>query len=194
MKTLLTLFLFSLCFGTMAQRSSSKHVTTDGRQLRIRIDLEQVGRAVHYNRSFNIENMTGAEVKALENQVVDSLNQVMADQSKQVAATTRRFTERTRRTNKDDYVTHSSTYSGSALANAEASTTSTLSSSDTTPTSVLVREDKENGRLWMQYTFEKDGEELIIERTANVIGKSEQEKKTIIKETERTFGIKLGNQ
>ena len=46
----------------------------------------------------------------------------------------------------------------------------------------------------MQYTFEKDGEELIIERTANVLGKTELEKQTIIKETERSFGIKLGNQ
>ena len=46
----------------------------------------------------------------------------------------------------------------------------------------------------MQYTFVKDGEELIIERTANVIGKSEREKQAIIRETERSFGIKTGNQ
>ena len=46
----------------------------------------------------------------------------------------------------------------------------------------------------MQYTFQKDGDELVIERTANVVGKTEREKQAIIKETERSFGIKTGNQ
>lgn len=76
----------------------------------------------------------------------------------------------------------------------EANATSSLSPDDVMPSSVLVREDKENGRLWMQYIFLKDGDELIIERTANVIGKSEREKQAIIRDTERSFGIKTGNQ
>jgi hypothetical protein len=46
----------------------------------------------------------------------------------------------------------------------------------------------------MQYTFKKDGDELVFERTANVLGKSESEKKAIIKETERSMGIKAMNQ
>ena len=193
MKTLLTVFFLSLCFGAMAQRSSSKHITSDGRQLRIRIDMEQPGRSVHYNRSFDVEDMNADAVQALENHVVDSLSRVMADQSTTVT-TDRKYNERARKTYKDSYSVYSSTYPESTHANAEARASSTLSPSDLTPTSVLVREDKENGRLWMQYTFEKDGEELIIERTANVLGKTELEKQTIIKETERSFGIKLGNQ
>ena len=76
----------------------------------------------------------------------------------------------------------------------EASATPSLSPDDVMPSSVLVREDKENGRLWMQYIFQKDGDELIIERTANVIGKTEREKQAIIRDTERSFGIKTGNQ
>jgi hypothetical protein len=58
---------------------------------------------------------------------------------------------------------------------------------------MLVREDKENGRLWMQYVFRKDNEELVIERTANVLGKTEREKQEIIKETERSLGIRAVN-
>ena len=193
MKTLLTLLLFSLCFEATAQRLTSKHVTTDGRQLRIRIDLEQAGRSIHYNRSFDVEDMNDDEVRLLENRVVDSLNRVMVDQST-TATINRNYNERAQKAYKDAHKAYTSTYVESSRANAEARATSTLSPSDVTPTSVLVREDKENGRLWMQYTFEKDGEELIIERTANVIGKTEQEKQAIIKETERSFGIKLGNQ
>lgn len=193
MKTLLTVFFLSLCFGAMAQRSSSKHVTSDGRQLHIRISMEQAGRSVHYNRSFDVTDMDADAVRALENRVVDSLNRVMTDQSTSVSID-RNYHERTRKAYKDAHTAYSSTYPESAHANAEARVSSTLSPGDVTPTSVLVREDKENGRLWMQYTFEKDGEELIIERTANVLGKTEREKQAIIKETERSFGIKLGNQ
>jgi len=76
----------------------------------------------------------------------------------------------------------------------EAKSTKTLSPNDVPPSSVLFREDKENGRLWMQYTFRKDGDELVFERTVNVIGKSEREKQAIIKETERSLGIKSVNQ
>ncbi|WP_228724379.1 hypothetical protein [Spirosoma sp. KUDC1026] len=69
-----------------------------------------------------------------------------------------------------------------------------LSPDAVSPTSMLVREDKENGRLWMQYVFRKDNEELIVERTANVLGKTEREKQAIIKETERNLGIRPVNQ
>jgi hypothetical protein len=45
----------------------------------------------------------------------------------------------------------------------------------------------------MQYVFRKDNEELVIERTANVLGKTEREKQEIIKETERSLGIRAVN-
>lgn len=193
MKTLFTLLLLSICFGAVAQRSSSKHVTTDGRQLRIRIDIEQSDRSVHYNRSFDVEDMDESAVKALENHVIDSLDRVMNDQTAQINID-RKYTERPKRKHRDEQITYVSTSDESYDRSLQASASSSLSPSDVAPSSVLVKEDKENGRLWMQYRFEKDGEELIIERTANVVGKSEREKQAIIKETERSFGIKTGNQ
>jgi hypothetical protein len=71
--------------------------------------------------------------------------------------------------------------------------TPALSPDTVSPASMLVREDKENGRLWMQYVFRKDNEELIVERTANVLGKTERQKQAIIKETERNLGIRPVN-
>jgi hypothetical protein len=187
MKTLVTLILLSISFGAVAQRSSSKHITTDGRQLRIRVELEQAGRSVHYNRSFNVDGMDEKAVKALENHVIDSLDRAIANQETEIR-TERMYTER--KNNRDTY-TSSSESRDKAL---QASTSSLLTPNDVMPSSVLVKEDKENGRLWMQYTFQKDGEELVIERTANVTGKSEREKQAIVKETERSFGIRTGNQ
>lgn len=201
MKTLFTLLLLSIAFGAVAQRSSSKHVTTDGRQLRIRVDMEQPGRSVHYNRSFDVADMAESEVKALENHVVDSLDRVMANQSANINID-RKYKDYKGQSRKE-YKQGRSTYVSTADESdkdhnedesLQANASSSLSPSDVAPSSVLVREDKQNGRLWMQYTFEKDGEELIIERTANVVGKSEREKQAIIKDTERSFGIKTGNQ
>ncbi|GAB4010037.1 hypothetical protein GCM10028808_20010 [Spirosoma migulaei] len=193
MKTLFTLLLLSIGFGAVAQRSSSKNVTTDGRELRIRVDIEQQGRSVHYNRSFDIEDMDKDDVKALENHIIDSLDRFVDNQSGELIIN-RKHEARARKRQTEVQMTSYSRADESARERMEANSNSSLSPSDVAPSSVLVKEDKENGRLWMQYTFEKDGEELIIERTANVLGKSEREKQAIIKETERSFGIKTGNQ
>ena len=193
MKTLLTLLLLSIGFGAAAQRSSSKNVTTDGRELRIRVDIEQQGRSVHYSRSFDIEDMDKSEVKALEHHIIDSLDRFVDNQSNELIID-RKHEARAKKRQAEMQVTSYSRSDESAHERIEANASSSFSPSDVAPSSVLVKEDKENGRLWMQYTFEKDGEELIIERTANVLGKSDREKQAIIKETERSFGIKTGNQ
>ncbi|WP_420148165.1 hypothetical protein [Spirosoma sp.] len=192
MKTLFTLLLLSVCFGAVAQRSYSKLVTTDGRQLRIRVDIEKTGQSVHYNRSFDVADMDDSDVKELENHVIDSLNQVVLNQATEINID-RKYTDRSKRKHKEEQIAYASK-NESIDESMQTNASSSLSASDVPPSSVLVKEDKENGRLWMQYTFEKDGEQLIIERTANVVGKSEREKQAIIKETERSFGIKLGNQ
>ena len=194
MKTLCTLLLLTVGFSTFAQRSSSKHVTTDDRQLRIRLDIEQPGRSVHYSRSFDVSDMEASDIKALENHIVDSLEHVSSDQVAGVVIEGKRVERQHRKKQDDEQLLYASDEKSQANARLEASAHSSLSPGDVAPSSVLVREDKENGRLWMQYTFQKDGEELIIERTANVVGKTEREKQAIIKETERSFGIKTGNQ
>ncbi len=202
MKTLFTLFLLAVGFGAVAQRSSSKHVTTDGQQLRIRVDIEQPGRSVHYSRSFDVEDMEASAVRALENRIVDSLEQVTTGEYKKLSVSKKHadWSKKKQRVEEaviraeeadEDESEDETTSVSEAL---EASHSQSLSLSNVAPSSVLFREDKENGRLWMQYIFQKDGEELIIERTANVIGKTEREKQAIIKETERSFGIKTANQ
>ncbi|UFH54236.1 hypothetical protein [Spirosoma sp. KNUC1025] len=195
MKTLCTLLLIAVSFSALAQRSSSKHVTTDGRQLRIRVDIEQPNRTIHYSRSFDVADMDKDDVKELEEHIVDSLDRAMSEETVDINVN-RNYADRARKKHKEKEaeIVYTSSNDGSAESSMQAHASSSLSASDVAPSSVLVKEDKENGRLWMQYTFEKDGEELIIERTANVIGKSEREKQAIIRETERSFGIKTGNQ
>ncbi|MFD2935913.1 hypothetical protein [Spirosoma flavum] len=193
MKTLFTLLLLTVGFSALAQRSSSKHITTDNRQLRIRVDIEQPGRSVHYSRSFDVTDMESSAVKSLENHIVDSLEQVISDDAS-VVIIEQKHEKRTVKKSRDEPIVYVSNSDEGRNERLEANSTSSLTPSDVAPSSVLVREDKENGRLWMQYTFQKDGEELIIERTANVVGKTEREKQAIIKDTERSFGIKTGNQ
>lgn len=193
MKTLFTLFLLTVGFSALAQRSSSKQITNDGRQLRIRIDIEQSDRSIHYRRSFDVSDMDESAVKALENHIVDSLDRASSDEVSMVIGKQKHENQRIKKST-EEHIVYSSSSAEARAERMEANANSSLSPSDVAPSSVLVREDKENGRLWMQYTFQKDGEELVIERTANVVGKTEREKQAIIKETERSFGIKTGNQ
>lgn len=193
MKTLFTLLLLTVGFGALAQRSSSKQITNDGRQLRIRVDIDQPDRSVHYRRSFDVTDMDEKAVKALENRIIDSLDRVSSDELSVVTGQSKHEHQSVRKTTQERVV-YSSSSAETSSDRMEASTNSSLSPNTVPPSSVLVREDKENGRLWMQYIFQKDGDELVIERTANVIGKTEREKQAIIRETERSFGIKTGNQ
>ncbi|GAB3542394.1 hypothetical protein [Spirosoma fluminis] len=194
MKMLFTLVLLAVGFSAVAQRSSSKIVTTDGRQLRIRVDMEQSGNSLHYNRSFDVTDLDASAVKALESSILDSLDQAFSGSYQRVAV--RKREPKLKKTSCDDATAAVVINSDAQAADQalQASTDPTLSLSDVSPASVLFREDKANGRLWMQYIFKKDGEELVIERTANVVGKTEREKQAIIKETERSFGITTANQ
>ncbi|RIV17266.1 hypothetical protein DYU11_32685 [Fibrisoma montanum] len=205
MKTLLTLLFLTAGFGALAQRSSySKEVTTDGRELRIRVDIEQPNRVVRFSRSFDVSAMSASAVRDLERSVLDSLDQ--ANDGRYAGVFNERKREpRSSKAKKQDcseqvaYAAQVDAEDQVASTNPEvalleAKSTKTLSPNDVPPSSVLFREDKENGRLWMQYTFRKDGDELVFERTVNVIGKSEREKQAIIKETERSLGIKSVNQ
>lgn len=193
MKTLFTLLLLTVGFSALAQRSSNKQITNDGRQLRIRVDIEQPDRSVHYRRSFDVADMDESAVKALENHIIDSLDRASSDDVSILGNKQKHEKQRIRKTT-EEHIVYSSSSTEPQADRMEANASSALLPSDVAPSSVQVREDKENGRLWMQYTFQKDGEELVIERTANVVGKTEREKQAIIRETERSFGIKTGNQ
>lgn len=194
MKTLLSLLFIAIGFSAVAQRSSfSKEVTTDGQQLRIRVDAERNGQSVHYNRTFDVSELDSRAVKALESQVLDSLDQAFDGRYAGVfndRKTDSRF--KRKQSSTESSMVASVQVDGNSMRyeSTESKSARELSTSDVAPSSVIHREDKENGRLWMQYTFQKDGDELVFERTANVLGKSESEKKAIIRETERSLGIK----
>ncbi len=179
MKTLLLFFGLSVGFSAMAQSSSSREVTNDGRQLRIRVDIERAGRTMHYNRSFDISALDRQAVDALENRVLDSLSQVSANHR-----ANREQHPGSDQTNDADDADYAST----------ANPATALSPREIAPASVLFRDDKETGRLWMQYIFRKDGDELVIERTVNAQGKSDRAKQAIIRATEQELGIKSTNQ
>ncbi len=192
MKTIYTLILIAVSFGAIAQSSFvNKHIIHDGYQLQIRVDIEDNGCSVHYSRLFDVSNMEKATVKALENRISDSLEQNSVELNAVVIADPDQGSK-TRRNRADYRINEGADTDENSRRKANA--TLSLSPDDVLPSSVLVREDKENGRLWMQYIVQKDGDELIIERTANVIGKSEREKQAIIRDTERRFGIRTGNQ
>lgn len=194
MKTLLSLLFLSIGFSAVAQRSSfSKEITTDGQQLRIRVEAERSGQSVHYNQTFDVSEMDARAVKALENRILDSLDQEFEGRYAGLFNDRKREEKARKKQWGDESVAVASAKADVDAVRyevTESKASKEITTYDVAPSSVIHREDKENGRLWMQYVFKKDGDELIVERTANVLGKSESEKKAIIKETERRLGIK----
>lgn len=53
-----------------------------------------------------------------------------------------------------------------------------------------VKYNSETGELFMRYRFNKDGEEVIYERTINAADKSEKERNNIIEKIEQELGLK----
>ena len=77
MNALLISLLLGLSLPAFAQRSSTEvinsSVNDDGKTYSIRIDGDINGKAVHYNRIFNVKGMSSAQKDALKERIMDSL-------------------------------------------------------------------------------------------------------------------------
>ncbi|OIN56248.1 hypothetical protein BLX24_25980 [Arsenicibacter rosenii] len=203
----------------MAQRSSvSKNIIVDDLIMTIKVDIEEPGRTLHYHKRFNIEGMDSVERQALETRILDSLgvngpakakrfqdNQpvasahgaVISSRSRGYGATNsevRSVTTGRRPTGEPieevvvtGYAKKPDSWSKEPVDN---ETIEKLTTNDNMPYSKQIKDDPETGRLFMRYRYEKDGEEFIFERTVNAQGKSDKEKSRIIRETEKSLGLK----
>lgn len=168
MKTLLFLFFATVGFGAVAQRPSySKHITSDGRQLRIRVDMCDPNQSMHYNRTFEVSHLSRTEVQALERQVLDSLDAVMPPT---VTA------QRNQPGEGVDYAAQG--YSVAMVANSQ------------TPYQKFVEEMPEN-RLKVRFTFIIDGQENIVERTAIIRDPTERGRQKLQREIERQLTAEM---
>jgi len=184
MKTLISLLLTGLSFGAVAQSYVHKEIDDNGKRLRIRVDVEKNGQSVHYKQDFDAKAMSQTEKDQLVSRIMDSLGVAEVRTPKRTtptAATARSRTVYTSSSSDCDTETHS------AKIGYASSKEGMEQVAGKVPYQKLIREDRENNRLWMHFEYTVNGEERVFERTVNVEGKTEAEKKRIVEETERSL-------
>lgn len=62
------------------------------------------------------------------------------------------------------------------------------------PYSRSIDDNPATGTLRMRYVYHREGDERVYERTVDVRGKSQREKKRLVEETERLWNLSLTNQ
>ncbi|WP_266368347.1 hypothetical protein [Tellurirhabdus rosea] len=194
MKTLFTLLLAVLSFGAVAQRAYvSKEIEDNGKRLRIRVDAEKEGRKVHFKRDFDATGLSQEEKDQLVSRLMDSLGVAETPAPKRVAAARPKSRTASAVAASSDCEQEARVAARTEARTAQPGYASSREGMEQVagrvPYQKLIREDRENGRLWMHFEYRLDGEEHVFERTINTEGKTDREKKRLIEETERSLGL-----
>lgn len=196
MKTALTLALLGISVAAIGQERStiSRSINDNGKTLRIKIDVEQSSRNIHYDQEFDASGMSKEEKESLISSIQDSLgvHVVVSPPRAPKPPTAPRGGVRTPRYESGEVtvVAKGTNQSGNRSKNEDSTLPkNVIVAPDGTPYTKTVIEDSENKRVKLKYEYKLDSEEHVFERTINLQGKSESERQQIIAETERGLGL-----
>ena len=196
MKTAITLALLGISVAAIGQERSSisRSINDNGKTLRIKIDVEQPNRDIHYDQEFDAVGMSKEEKESLISSIQDSLgvHVVVSPPRAPKPPTAPRGGVRATRYESGEVavVARGNGNSGNRSKNEDSNLPkNVIVAPDGTPYTKTVIEDSENNRVKLKYEYKLDGEEHVFERTINLQGKSESEKQQIIAETERNLGL-----
>lgn len=172
MKTLATFLLLAMAVTAVAQRSTyNQTIDENGGMMEIRIAMEEQGRSIRYENSFDVRGMSKEEKDDLISRVQEAV-----------------------RTGKPVQTQTHNTATGwkpstsiRASAGTWASEETFATASASVPFDKSVEKDPEAMRLKVIYRYFSNGEEHILERTINTRGRTEQEIQEIIQETEESL-------
>ncbi|MFD1145211.1 hypothetical protein ACFQ4C_29035 [Larkinella insperata] len=194
MKTAITLALLGISVVAVGQERSSvsRSISDNGKTVRIKIDVEQAGREVHYDEEFDATGMSKEEKDYLVSHIQDSLGVHVAVSPPRPpkAPGTLRSTRPPRYESGDVAVVNRNASTANRSKNDDGNLPkNVIVAPDGTPYTKTITEDSENNRLKLKYEYKLDGEEHVFERTLNVQGKSEDERQRLIADTERSLGL-----
>ncbi|MGA0560326.1 hypothetical protein ACO2Q8_26920 [Larkinella sp. VNQ87] len=193
MKTTLTLALLGISLAAVGQERSSisRSISDNGKTVRIKIDVEQPNREIHYDEEFDATGMSKEEKDYLISHIQDSLGvHVVVSPPRPPKAPGAMRSTRPPRFESGEVAVVNSRGTASRPKNEDTSLPkNVIVAPDGTPYTKTVIEDRENNRVKLKYEYKVDGEEHIFERTLNLAGKSEAEKQRLIADTERSLGL-----
>ncbi len=183
MKTLSIVGLLFVSSMAMAQyRSISSSIDDNGQTMSIRVKGTIDGRAIQYDRTFDVAHLSKTERKELRDHVLDSLG----IQSPTPPVPPTPPTSPTPPTPPVPPTPPSGVEYSDGYNRSGHSAPKPLKDGFEKE----VKYNSETGELFMRYRFNKDGEEVIYERTINAADKSEKERKNIIEKIEQELGLK----
>lgn len=218
------LLLLATAGSVVAQsRVLRKSVDDSGRRLVVEIDLERDGQPVHFKGKFDVSRMDRRGKERLLNRLLDSLAlprdaQRVAlldkDDSEEVEAEEDHEAKEARKTRarkvalgaqkvggaREKAVLETESGAFASAANAPAPATASVDleplvpESNPVPYSRSIDDNSATGTLRMRYVYRGEGDERVYERTVDVRGKSQREKKRLVEETERLWNLSLTNQ
>ncbi|RRA99954.1 hypothetical protein [Larkinella rosea] len=196
MKTAITLALLGISVAAIGQDRStiSRSINDNGKTVRIKIDVEQPSRTIHYDQEFDASGMSKEEKESLISSIQDSLGVhvvVSPPRAPKPPVAPRGVVRTSRYESGEVTVAAKGTgHSGNRSKNEDSNLPkNVIVAPDGTPYTKTVIEDAENNRVKLKYEYKLDGEEHVFERTLNLQGKSESERQQIIAETERGLGL-----
>ncbi|AYQ34885.1 hypothetical protein [Runella sp. SP2] len=186
MKTLSIVGLLFVSSMVVAQhRSISSSIDDNGQTMSIRVKGTIDGRAIQYDRTFDVAHLSKTERKELRDHVLDSLG--IQSPTPPVPPT-----PPTPATPPTPPVppTPPTPFSGATYSDGYHRSGHSTSKPLKDGFEKEVKYNSETGELFMRYRFNKDGEEVIYERTINAADKSEKERNNIIEKIEQELGLK----
>lgn len=190
MKTRATLFLLAMSFTAVAQQYSfHQEIDDDGKRLRIKIDIEEHGRSVHYSNTFNVSGMSKQEREELVSRTLDSVKSRKVQEDRHAAQGPRPAKAPKSASEATTADCAKSSAEGWVTAEGEATASAVSTMEKEEPFQKSVEEDPVAKRIKVRYEYFENGEEHIFERTINTEGRTEREVKKLIEETEKSLGL-----
>jgi hypothetical protein len=195
MKKFLTIFLAGVSTLAIAQKrvNLSRSIDDDGKTLSIRVQGTVDGKEVDFDKTFDVEDMDKEELAAFREEILDSIEAGNMDIQKtqrppKVGGASKAVPDAPTPPSAPvvAYVPNDMSPNATWSADMDAPAIAKDVSLSFTK---LIKYNSESGELFLKYSFTKNNEEFIYEKTVNAAGKSENERQRIIENFENEIEL-----
>ncbi|WP_439584589.1 lipoprotein 17-related variable surface protein [Dyadobacter bucti] len=186
MKKFLTIFLAGVSTLAIAQKrvNLSRSIDDDGKKMSIRVQGTVDGKEVDFDKTFDVEDLDKEERAAFREEILNSIGAGNMDfqktqRSPKVAAPPKGTPEVAAPPSEPVVAYVPNDMNPNAAWSADINEQS-VAKGISLPFTKLIKYNRESGELFLKYSFTRNNEEFIYEKTVNAAGKSENERQGII--------------
>lgn len=186
MKKFLTIFLAGVSTLAIAQKrvNLNRSIDDDGKTLSIRVQGTVNGKAVDFDKTFDVADLDKEERAELREKILDSIgagniNEIQkAPRSRKGGSVS--VAPDVPAPPSEPVVAYMPNDMNPNSTWSEDASEQTEKKDAALPFTKLVKFNSESGELFLKYSFTKENDEFIYEKTVNAAGKSEEERQRII--------------